>query len=97
MRAGTLRLLFTSVICFALAASSQEQTKPAPSPTATVTRADIEAAIKRAESNAGLDANVKARVIGTYDQALTELQHAEESRARTATAANARQSAPETE
>ncbi len=85
----TLRFALIAV-GLALAARAQEPSPAAPQ----LFRADVETAIKRIEENAALDNNVKARIISTYDQALAEIQSAEDYSARAKASVEARDAAP---
>jgi potassium efflux system protein len=96
MRLPRTQFIFIASLLLASAALSQDPPKP-PSDTAPLTRADLENAMNRIEKNASLDANLKSRLIGTYDQALTEIQSAEDFGARAAASVNVRKTAADTE
>jgi len=80
------------VVLFALSAHAQDPA-PAVAPPPLI-RADLENAMKRIGESNTLDNNAKARIISTYDQALTEIKTAEEYQARSAKLQEERKTAP---
>lgn len=91
LRLVPLTLLLS--LCAAVSASAQQM----PNLSAVLlTRDEIQQKIKQIEALDTLDANIKARILETYAQALTEVQTAEDWRKRAAESIELRASAPET-